>query len=183
MALIKCPECGKEISDKATVCVGCGFPIQEYIKEENSKPKEIPCPYCSELTPSDSDYCGACGMRLTPYLGKVKNAPSDNKQSPIKLGRVKDCHVGSKTKSFNGVYRYTLLGEKQEVYCPRCGSSNCSHYQEQKVIPGKTKTRYTVNLNPLRPFTLLNKKEKVVKKEKLQTENKFICNSCGKIFY
>lgn len=27
MALIKCPECGKEISDKAAVCPSCGYPI------------------------------------------------------------------------------------------------------------------------------------------------------------
>lgn len=27
MALIKCPECGKEVSDKANKCIGCGFPI------------------------------------------------------------------------------------------------------------------------------------------------------------
>ncbi len=27
MALIKCPECGKEISDKATACPNCGCPI------------------------------------------------------------------------------------------------------------------------------------------------------------
>ena len=27
MALIKCEECGKEISDKAKVCVNCGCPI------------------------------------------------------------------------------------------------------------------------------------------------------------
>ncbi len=28
MALIKCPECGKEISDKATACIHCGYPIE-----------------------------------------------------------------------------------------------------------------------------------------------------------
>lgn len=28
MALIKCEECGKEISDKAKVCVNCGCPIE-----------------------------------------------------------------------------------------------------------------------------------------------------------
>ena len=27
MALIKCPECNKEISDKSKVCVHCGYPI------------------------------------------------------------------------------------------------------------------------------------------------------------
>lgn len=27
MALITCPECGKQISDKATACPGCGSPV------------------------------------------------------------------------------------------------------------------------------------------------------------
>ena len=31
MALIKCPECGKEISDKAHTCVHCGYPLIEVI--------------------------------------------------------------------------------------------------------------------------------------------------------
>ena len=29
MALIQCPECGKEVSDKAKVCIHCGCPIEE----------------------------------------------------------------------------------------------------------------------------------------------------------
>ena len=33
MALIKCPECGKEISDKANACIHCGYPLNEQ-KEE-----------------------------------------------------------------------------------------------------------------------------------------------------
>lgn len=28
MALIKCPECGKEISDKAKACIHCGYPLE-----------------------------------------------------------------------------------------------------------------------------------------------------------
>ena len=28
MALIKCPECGKEISDKSKQCIHCGFPLE-----------------------------------------------------------------------------------------------------------------------------------------------------------
>ena len=27
MALVKCKECGKKVSDKAEVCVDCGYPI------------------------------------------------------------------------------------------------------------------------------------------------------------
>lgn len=29
MALIKCPECGKEVSDKANACIHCGYPLNE----------------------------------------------------------------------------------------------------------------------------------------------------------
>ena len=29
MALIKCPECGREISDTASVCPGCGAPVRK----------------------------------------------------------------------------------------------------------------------------------------------------------
>ena len=40
MALIKCSECGKEISDKAEVCLHCGNPIQKTIKEEKKKQRK-----------------------------------------------------------------------------------------------------------------------------------------------
>ena len=39
MALIKCSECGKEISDKATTCPNCGSPTVSFekAKEENTQ--------------------------------------------------------------------------------------------------------------------------------------------------
>lgn len=54
MALIKCPECGKEISDKAPACIYCGYPLslvsstqnesavesEQGHAEKNAKPKE-----------------------------------------------------------------------------------------------------------------------------------------------
>ncbi len=39
MALIKCPECGKEVSDKAPSCTQCGFPIAE--KPETSLSRKV----------------------------------------------------------------------------------------------------------------------------------------------
>lgn len=36
MALIKCSECGKEISDKAAACIGCGAPIAIAVAVEPS---------------------------------------------------------------------------------------------------------------------------------------------------
>lgn len=38
MALINCPECGKEISDKAEHCIHCGFPIILSKQTLNAKP-------------------------------------------------------------------------------------------------------------------------------------------------
>lgn len=35
MALIKCPECSGQVSDKATVCIHCGYPLQDY-KSQNT---------------------------------------------------------------------------------------------------------------------------------------------------
>lgn len=37
MALVKCPECGKEVSSLANTCIGCGFPIKEYVEQDTFK--------------------------------------------------------------------------------------------------------------------------------------------------
>lgn len=37
MAFVKCPECGKEISDKAVTCTQCGFPMQHSRKMKEEK--------------------------------------------------------------------------------------------------------------------------------------------------
>lgn len=37
MALIECPECGKEISENATACPNCGNPMGHPISEPKSK--------------------------------------------------------------------------------------------------------------------------------------------------
>ncbi len=45
MALIKCPECGNKVSEKAAACPRCGYPIAEYIASLPPEPDlepEIP---------------------------------------------------------------------------------------------------------------------------------------------
>jgi len=44
MALIKCPECGREVSDRATSCIHCGFPLREELDRKplgNNTSKKI----------------------------------------------------------------------------------------------------------------------------------------------
>lgn len=93
MALINCPECGKQISDRAKTCIFCGYPIQEYMEEqkqeskneENEKPKDIPI---------RDDICPQCGNEISPVY------------------RV--CHkcgysqYGNSGKSFEGAHNYNL---------------------------------------------------------------------------
>ena len=35
--LIECPECSKKVSDRAAACPDCGFPIREWMEEEQTK--------------------------------------------------------------------------------------------------------------------------------------------------
>lgn len=36
MALIKCPECGSQVSDKAPACIHCGYPLKKEIEKEQN---------------------------------------------------------------------------------------------------------------------------------------------------
>lgn len=46
MALIHCPECGKEISDQTPACIYCGYPLRDHqnLQEEKQAPQETPYP-------------------------------------------------------------------------------------------------------------------------------------------
>lgn len=51
MALIKCPECGNEVSDKATACPKCGI--------EMTVETEVVCPECGNII--EQGECSNCG--------------------------------------------------------------------------------------------------------------------------
>lgn len=51
MAIIKCPECGHQISDRAPVCPSCGVEIAGKITR---------CPQCGEIYFNDQDVCPNC---------------------------------------------------------------------------------------------------------------------------
>ena len=51
MAIIKCPECGRQISDKAPTCPSCGVEIAGKITK---------CPHCGEVYFSSQEMCPNC---------------------------------------------------------------------------------------------------------------------------
>lgn len=59
MALIKCSECGLQISDKATCCPHCGAPVE----------KKVYCEECGAEIAANTSICPQCGCpcgRQTP---------------------------------------------------------------------------------------------------------------------
>ena len=45
MALIKCPECGHDVSDKAKACPNCGFPMSIEEKKVSNNIEEMDSVY------------------------------------------------------------------------------------------------------------------------------------------
>ncbi|RZT02900.1 zinc-ribbon domain-containing protein [Cuneatibacter caecimuris] len=88
MALFKCPECGKEISDRASTCPNCGCPIETEEKrtkieiEEKAEQNLVPCTKCGCWNEAGTTYCEKCGniytyreyQKLDEMLGRNTNS-------------------------------------------------------------------------------------------------------------
>lgn len=70
-----------------------------------------------------------------------------------------------------------------QTCCPRCNRNRFHAIVTKEVIvPEKTKTKTSLNMNPLKPFTVLNHKEKVVRQEVSREVTKFVCDDCGYVW-
>ena len=68
MAIIKCPECGHEISDKAPFCPSCGVAIAG---------KVVECPKCGKVYFSELSECPQCHYKR-PVSDKTPIVENDN---------------------------------------------------------------------------------------------------------
>jgi hypothetical protein len=69
MALIKCVECGREISDKATICPGCGAPISLSINEQVKVPTEVQYDHYTDTFSGTNILMVKLAMRAIQQLG------------------------------------------------------------------------------------------------------------------
>ena len=90
MSLIKCPECGKEISDVAVKCPNCGYPIkaeQKKKEKENKKQKLVECPECHNMVEPHCKTCPCCGYILKKesevVADKIKTTLGNEKNRKI----------------------------------------------------------------------------------------------------
>jgi len=73
MALYNCPECNRQVSDKAERCPNCGLGISEILPTESKK-----CPVCKKEMLEQSKYCPDCGVDTQQVINSQRN---QNQQS------------------------------------------------------------------------------------------------------
>lgn len=97
MAIIKCPECGGTVSDKAYSCPHCGYPIMDKISytENQYQGKEIQM------------YCPHCGYQITDKIGYTEDQYRGY-QKTDKIGYTENQYEGKETQIFGIIF--TIIG-------------------------------------------------------------------------
>ena len=130
MALIKCPECGKEISDKASACPNCGCPSSEWSKSNKSDDggadvESERCLYCGSENIGEDGYCEECGMKHD----------SSYQQDHVITAKTTDKNILDESKAgktFRCVRCGSRISEGIDV-CPHCGYSYITQSQRSQV--------------------------------------------------
>lgn len=131
MALIKCPECGKQISDKAESCPNCGYRIESTIEEK----KEIPSTIKQEANEIDKkiSICYAIVAVLVVLLFIcVGYSNSEYVMYPFIVAFILMYAVVKSMKikkantlgEWNDQYETEENGKVTATICPRCGSND-----------------------------------------------------------
>ncbi len=106
MSLIICPECGKEISDKADTCIHCGYPLKNKSIINNNEydfNSELQLILNGEKIKAIGSIRQKTGLGLSEGK-KIADYMEENKIVPTQM---------MLSQSYNNTPR-----------CPRCGSTN-----------------------------------------------------------
>lgn len=117
MALINCPECGKEVSDKSEKCIHCGYPINKAKIEK----------YVIDGKEYDLTFV------LKNYLTKIDKIK--------KVQTISNCSLKNAMNIIHNIYdEYNIVDEVSKTdekkndnkpRCPKCGSTNI------QIVPRK----------------------------------------------
>lgn len=140
MALIKCPECGKEISDRSKQCIHCGFPLESASETNENKLYQV------VLT----DYSARNKVLLIKRIREITglglaDAKKLSESTPAVIKKAlskEECELIARNLSAEGAttrieedndskekdtsFEDIGLSEPQDINkitCPRCGSS------------------------------------------------------------
>ncbi len=151
MSLIICSECGKEISDKATMCIHCGCPIKKDENLHTSKKFVYMCMSTSCLSNPFKEFdqfkegiqiCPDCGKQLEYYETEI----IDNNSNLVIKRSAEEFQENTNNTQFLNIPK-----------CPTCSSTNVKKISSISKVAGAV------------TFGIFSKTAK----------SQYKCNSCG----
>ncbi|MCC8098701.1 MAG: hypothetical protein LIO78_01360 [Clostridiales bacterium] len=150
MALINCPECGKQISDKAANCIHCGFPLSD-LKGTGTKYFLILClsggnrANCAKLISEYSSVGLARGLQICDS-NKEEIVLSDSDISKIESARHRFEGIGSTMRIACANSDAEIQLNERQISCPRCGSTSITTGQRGfSIVTGPIGSSKTTN--------------------------------------
>lgn len=70
--IMKCPNCGAEVSAGSAFCNSCGTKMPQEQKEEPVPEGMRRCPGCNALVSVENAFCNQCGIKLEPEQSQEK---------------------------------------------------------------------------------------------------------------
>lgn len=134
MALIKCPECGKEVSDKAEACIRCGYPINKNNEVNENLQEELINPNIINVEGKDIDIIQV--INLVRQKEKIKAIKLLREMSNLSLTDAKDI--------IDKIDKGSMIqnNKSSELTCPYCGSTQIQAFKKGfglgKAITGGT---------------------------------------------
>ena len=117
MALIKCPECGTEVSDKAVACPRCAYPISEMANKGKVRIKVYPQ---SEYYVQQNVTISSNGRLL--WQGKTGEIAELVVDNPIRVQIVYLLHSFSERVMFGSQRSYPLKAAGECIIDPNKGN-------------------------------------------------------------
>lgn len=160
MSLIKCIECGKEISDKSESCPHCGCPTNESINKIDMQISDYKCKNCSNTKYTKIEnqggvflICDKCGY-VDEILPRQQSQTAENQDKLFYKCPV--CNKEFKEGTLEcDVCKYTSIilpvqnikgKESLKPKCPKCGSTAITAGQRgYTLLTGFLGSNKTVN--------------------------------------
>ena len=119
MALIKCPECGKEVSDKALTCIHCGCPLVE----KNHciiNGVDVDCSFLFDPKYEDIEIKELMMMEKTNLDAGIADKIVEEWS---KKGEIPPVFNG-KISTYEEESRQAMERINNQLHCPKCGSTS-----------------------------------------------------------
>ncbi len=141
MALIKCPECGREISDKAVSCPGCGCPVEASDNRTDLEKlvDEIYYNNKGNRTYSAKELMRRTGMEFKEAMDLIQkkhHSPEVRAEEKRKRAEYKEMQRQNMANLRNSLNALASLSASSKVVrCPKCRSTSIGY--QDKVSVGR----------------------------------------------